>query len=1090
MGGSSVRPEFIDNRKDNTLSSALSGYINWLIENKKDPLDLSIATGYFSAGAFSLIADELEQVGRLRLLLGTEPERKDRIRLPKPGEPTGQQYDEKHLKSALATSESDIRRDRDLLGFSEELDKSLKRLVHFLHSEKVEVRRYNKRFLHGKAFIFSQKDGVVSGSSNFTYSGLSTNLELNLGHYQPSVDQKVVDWFEDLWGESEPYDLAEIYEARFLHYDPHLIYLRVLWERYGKEIRDETPPETPIQLTTFQNDGVFRAERILDTHHGVVVADGVGLGKTYIGGELLHRAIRERRQRALVISPASLRDGMWSAFQDRYQMYFENISFEQLANEMQVGGQERYLKNSVDEYALVVIDEAHAFRNPQTKRANALRLLLQGDPPRDLILMTATPVNNSLWDLFYLLSYFVGHDAAFASEGIPSLKNRFDEAQSKDPYELTPNLLFDVLDSTTVRRTRHFVKEHYPGETIIGPEGKEIRIRFPQPNPIRIDYEMGDDFEQFFYDFKEALAPDEGDPSLTLARYWPSRYLLQPEEPDASQLTLTGLLRIMLLKRFESSARSFKKTVSRMIGHNEAVLRALDLGYVPLPAAIEEWTETDSDEVYEEILEELGSDDASEYDVTRLRADVTKDIALLRKWEEKTSEVTLENDSKLESLREALLSIVERAEKEGTDENDRRQKRKVIIFSFYEDTVDWIEEYLQEVVREGKLACYRERVASVSGEDSRHGISRKDAVWGFAPVSTEAPPGTEDKYDILITTDVLAEGGNLQQCRNIINFDLPWNPMRIVQRNGRIDRLASPHNHVYVHCFFPSRTLDEMLELEYRVRKKLAQAAATIGIESEVIPGVEPTEQIYGETREEIRQLMDEQAEYLERGGEDAAVYSGEEYRQDLRKGLIDREEEILSLPWGAGSGMQQGDLTGHFFCARVGDTVYLRFVPEEKNTEIIKDTLTCLKLIACEQQTKRVLPDERRNLVYPAWECAKEDIFQDWSFQTDPKNIEPKIRPLFRRVSEHLRKNPPKVVQGELEEIIESVEAPWGRRYERQLREILQREDVAPIEISNQLVSKIKELGMRPFKAPEPLPRIEEDQIKLVCWMAIQKEE
>lgn len=1085
-----MRPEFIDNREGNTLSSALCGYINWLVENKKDPLDLSIATGYFNAGGFFLIANELERVGSLRLLLGTEPERKDRIRWPKPGEPTGQQYDEKCLKSALAIGESDIRRDRDLLGFSEELDKNIKRLVHFLRSQNVDVRRYDKRFLHGKAFIFSQEDGVVSGSSNFTYSGLSTNLELNLGHYQPSIDQKVVDWFEDLWGESEPYDLAEIYEARFLHYNPHLIYLRVLWERYGKEIRDETPPETPIQLTTFQNDGVFRAERILDTHHGVVVADGVGLGKTYIGGELLRRAIRERRQRALVISPASLRDGMWSTFQDRYQMYFENISFEQLANEIQVGGQKPYLKNSTEEYALVVIDEAHAFRNPQTNRANALRLLLQGDPPKDLILMTATPVNNSLWDLYYLLSYFVGHDAAFASEGIPSLKNRFDEAQSKDPHELTPNLLFDVLDSTTVRRTRHFVKEHYPGETIIGPEGKEIRIRFPQPHPIRIDYEMGDDFEEFFHDFKEALAPDEGNPSLTLARYWPSRYLLQPEEPDASQLTLTGLLRIMLLKRFESSARSFKKTVSRMIRHNEAVLTALDLGYVPLPAAIEEWTATDSDEVYEEILEELGSDDASKYDIPRLRADVTKDIALLRKWEEKTNEVTLENDSKLESLREALVNIAEKAEKEGTDEHDSRQRRKVIIFSFYEDTVDWIEEYLQVAVQEGKLACYRERVASVSGEDSRHGISRKNAVWGFAPVSTEAPHGTEDKYDILITTDVLAEGGNLQQCRNIINFDLPWNPMRIVQRNGRIDRLASPHSHVYVHCFFPAKALDEMLELEYRVRKKLAQAAATIGIESEVIPGVEPTERIYAETREEIKQLMDEQAEYLERGGEDAAVYSGEEYRQDLRKGLIDREKEILSLPWSAGSGMQQGDLAGHFFCARVGDTVFLRFVPEEKNTEIIKDTLTCLKLIACEQQTKRVLPDERRNLVYPAWESAKEDIFQDWSFQTDPKNIEPKIRPLFRRVSEHLRKHPPKVIQGELEEIIESVEAPWGRRYERQLREILQQEDAAPIEISNQLVSKIKELGMRPFKAPEPLPRIEDDQIKLVCWMAIQKEE
>ena len=185
-------------------------------------------------------------------------------------------------------------------------------------------------------------------------------------------------------------------------------------------------------------------------------------------------------------------------------------------------------------------------------------------------------------------------------------------------------------------------------------------------------------------------------------------------------------------------------------------------------------------------------------------------------------------------------------------------KRKVVIFSYFSDTVGWIEKFLFGAVEtDPRLACYRGRVVSVSSSEQQHSVNRRDALFGFVPRSTHAP-NQSDRFDILITTDVLAEGENLQQCRHIINYDLPWNPMRLVQRNGRINRIGSPHLDVFIRCFFPDRELDALLALEERIRAKLAQAAASIGVESEVIPDGAVSNQVFTETREQIEALRRE----------------------------------------------------------------------------------------------------------------------------------------------------------------------------------------------------------------------------------------
>ena len=398
------------------------------------------------------------------------------------------------LNRALEGHVRGLELDRDLLGFELAADASGRRVVDWLRSGKVEVRRLEDGFLHGKAFIVTTDDeGVIAGSSNFTYAGLATNIELNLGHYDPHVVGQVVGWFDELWDEARPFDLASLYGARFEEHSPYLIYLRMLWERYEEELRQEASGsgQPHLHLTSFQRDGMWRAKRILDDRNGVVIADEVGLGKTFLAGELIREAVEERRQRVLLIAPATLRDGMWKKFLATFQLFVETKSFEDLVADKRLNDEADGIKLDFHprEYAMVVIDEAHNLRNPSTLRANALRRLLAGSPPKDLVLLTATPVNNTLWDLYYLLAYFIKNDATFADVGIRSLRDHFANAMAMNPDDLSPNHLFDILDAVAVRRTRSFVKTYYPNDTVMI-DGKRDPITFPTPRVEKVSYDL------------------------------------------------------------------------------------------------------------------------------------------------------------------------------------------------------------------------------------------------------------------------------------------------------------------------------------------------------------------------------------------------------------------------------------------------------------------------------------------------------------------------------------------------------------------------------------------------------------------------
>ncbi len=1092
---SAERPHFVDNSEGNTLDAAILRHLEALRDNQTLPWGISILSAFFDVPGFRRVADALEQVGKVRLLLGADPLPEASRDIPGPGADREPRRSRNLLARALQQLDEGLCRARDLLPFDLQTDSTVRRLIDLLDSAKIEVRRCEDRFLPAKAILFDiDGGGVLAGTANFSLAGMQEPTSLTLGHYQDPVVTRVVDWFEDLWTAAVPYDLADLYRRLMTDYPPYLIYLAVLRELYGDELEEEQEEEGQIPVTTFQKHGVWRALKILQKFNGVLIADGVGLGKTFLAGEIITRYVN-RRQRVLLICPAALRDNTWKDFLHRFWLsHIECLSYEQLAGDRQFGGNGNHLKSQLDEYALVVIDEAHNYRNPDAPaRAGVLRQLLQG-PRRDLVLMTATPVNNSLWDLYHLLRYFVKQDAVLADRGVLSLRERFVDAMSEDPFNLNPDMLFPVIDATTVKRTRQFVKKHYTNDLIKMADGRQVKISFPKPIPSTIKYDLDAVLPGFFDRLEQALMPTNEQPELTLARYQPERYPAGDKTPG-TDLPIVGLLRSGLLKRFESSSDAFAKTTGKMVREHDLFLEGLKNDVIIEKTVIRELSAASDDDEIEELLAEPGNTlPTTGYNVKRLRAAVQSDRDLLAELCKQAESVEPENDPKLAELVEELVRIARTADKESLDETERRRKRKVLIFSYYEDTIDYIEKFLLKVIAEDKrLECYQGRLATVAGRESRHGINREAAVHGFAPESSGAPPAKKgedwDKYDLLLCTDVLAEGMNLQQCRNIVNYDLPWNPMRLVQRHGRIDRIGSPHPRVFLRTFFPDLQLDRLLDLEMRVRRKLAQAAASVGVEATPIEGGLERDQSFAETREEIERLARNDPSLYDQGGTAGAAQSGEEYRQDLRKALEEEpwKTSLAELPWKAGSGLVKGKRRGHFFCARIGERVYLRFVPTD-GERLIHEIGTCLRLIECTPETERVVPSDLHQGVHAAWETARQHIYEAWQRETDPANLQPRVRKLNHEIAQFLRKSPPAgVEQSRLQRCLDAIEAPCSRREENQLREVFQKDYAGKAAKAKAIIEAVETIGLEPFQAPHPLPTIRPDEVHLVCWLAVE---
>lgn len=1068
-------PELVDNRERFEHGEAL----RWLAENK--PTSLSVATGYVRIGGLVALAALPGPGDRpVRLLLGAMPEPGIGAFPPGPQEPriAGELFRETLRQ---------LREDRDFESFPEERRAIIEKIHEFISSDRVEVRRYTERFLHGKAYLFAERGeeglagegAVLVSSANLTSGGLYHNLELGAVRYDPSAVVSGLDWFDELWAEADDFRedlLALLFPPEEL-YDPQTIFRRALIELFGDQLEREIggePIAGTLTLTRFQEEGYRRARRILDEVGGVIYADGVGTGKTEIGLRFVEEYAKELGRYALVIVPAQLRESLWHRRTIEHLLPCEVISYQDLGGDEQLGGSRRVLKLNKDAYRLVVIDEAHAFRNADTTWYAALDRLLGGSR-KDLVLLTATPVNNSLWDLLNLTMLFARHDAAFRSHptAIPSLKQLFLAAGARDPENIKEERLFPLVDSIAVRRDRTFIEQRYSGETF--PDGTEVR--FPTPLPVETRYDLDKVYPGIF---KEVV---DGLDALTMARYLPARYT--PSEPGdvAREEALAGLMKSGLLKRFESSVAAASATLSRMIFAHEALVTAWEeREMVPSLATIKDLVGSAQDgeplpELVEAALDEdLESRQISAFDPKFLE-DVESDLEILRNLDRKLEHLSTLEDPKIDRLAEILS---------GTE------AEKVAVFTSFADTARYVKNAIElDPDRFGS----REMTVIIGTETEAEVRTRE--LERFCPESVTGDPSfkpRDGEVDLLLSTDVLSEGQNLQQAQAVVSFDMPWNPQRVVQRNGRVIRLRSPHDHVFLFTMLPKAgDLERLLKLEATIRGKIAAANATFGMETPVLADEEAASKAFADELTDFfdRVAAGDPSVYNEGQGPGSGSFAGEEYRWLLSRLLQEGEFAALRrLPWGIGSAFESADVpsesSGVFFACRTksGERLW-RFVTNQG--EIVREDLEMLRRIDPKDRPRAELPDTAT--LERAWTAAAEDMCKAYNERLDPRVLDAAVPASQRWALEVLRNPdlPEEPVYADADEALGVGRNQLVRRELSSIRKRVQDESLGLVAAADLIIGVVEQFGLRPEpqSIPQPEPITEAD-LGVVCFQAV----
>jgi superfamily II DNA or RNA helicase len=1054
------RPYLLDNRGADTRHGEALAY---LMADVDDRHALSIATGYVNLAGLHHLATLAD--GRpTRLLLGAAPDPGLGAQLPPMD----------RFKLQLES----LRDERDFSRFPpSRAARQLAAVEAWLDRPEVEVHRFVSEFLHGKAYLFGDEtDARVAlvTSANLTGAGMERNLELGLANYDVPVARDAITWFDDLWKQAPPFED----ELRGLLFpdpgriDPATVYLRALLELHGPEADDPLRLSRPtaLELAPFQRDGYERARVIARRHGGVIYADGVGTGKTEIGLAFIEERTKEDGVFALVITPAQLAK-RWRERIDQTKLPAQVISFQELASDEQLmpeaRNRHRHLNNAKDSYRLIIVDEAHALRNEDTSWYRAMERLL-GGTPKQVVLLTATPINNGLWDLYNLVMLFGRHDRAFASAGIDSVRNLFVAAgaNSRDPENLDPDVLYPLADAVSVRRDRVFIEREYEGATF--PDGTPVR--FPKPTLHTRRYDLDAAHPGLF----ERIT-DEID-ALTMARYRPSAFELGGEEV-AVEAQLGGLLKSGVLKRFESCWRACLETVERMLAAHDAFLLAWSHGEVLSREQLRAAAAGEADEaglaawVEQQLDATEAIRPAGEFDPTYGEA-VAADRDRLGAIRDALSELDAATDPKLAALVELLESS---------------PAQKIAVFSTFGDSVRYLDEHLAERVGG------RERVAVIGSESTPD--QRLAALGRFAPHTVVRPDyePPDGEVDLLLSTDVLSEGQNLQQAQEVISYDMPWNPQRVVQRNGRVIRLLSDHDEVYLWTMLPTPgELERLLGLEARIQAKVKAAGGVYGMEAEVIEGLET------ELRHYATRLAEGDAELLDESEETSGAFIGEELRRLIDRALAEGEvDRVLRMPWGIGAcfrqragGRSQG-APGLFFATRTPAMPdapdgyrYWRFV-ELADGELVATDLEILRRI--DPQGGEPAELEGVNLEC-AWESAAADIVIAHNERTDLRAVQEQIGPKQRWALEVLR-DPAVVLPAGADLADEALSVERSSAVRRAIGEIQDRVLAAQIsrdEAAQELVRVVDDFGLQPVKSPALPEKITAEELGVVCWMAV----
>jgi superfamily II DNA or RNA helicase len=845
-------PTILDNRSENTILAALK---RLLLQARR----LDIATGAFEIGALAALAPDWKPLEGLRVLMGDETTRR-----------TKQELLQALMRVNNENIETEKERDDTLTGIAAVREAITRR--------QIQVRVYSQSRFHAKAYLVQTGAALpvnfaIVGSSNCTTPGLTQNLELNL----LTSDQIHVDelrrWYEGLWEEAEEVnaELLKVIEPHLRQYSPFEVYVKALYEFFlGREKTQESWERTEAAvyevLSRYQRDGYHRALQIAEEWGGALICDGVGLGKTFIGLMLIERYLHEGK-RVLLLVPKSALESVWLRWIKRYlrprygravreQLYIHTHT--ELEREGTISAEDYdYFKRYVD---AVIVDEAHHFRHAFRKRAQCLYSLTGG---KKIYLLTATPINNSLDDLYFLICYliprvtqwecgrFVPRQDYFSRIGIRDLRAHFNEAEAKldqitdmtvDEAALAGDFLRTdaLLRAILIQRSRRYVRESEKLE-----EGAPL---FPERKPPQIiEYSLKKVYAGIYDDIVTAFSRKQ--PLVTLAAYNSEAYRkAAPDEKQAGyQRLVVGLIRTLLLKRLESSYKAFEASLEELLKKMAGFLNAHD------PERFEGWKARHRDQwetvlehqrarFIDESAEDLEETDLleepeeklspEEFDLRRLLDDVVEDmvqlVTILAKVYDRLSPQT---DDKLQQIVHVL----------GT--NPRLSSEKVVIFTEFRDTARYV--YTQLKQRGFK---------QVEEIDSTRKLNRERVIKRFSPYYNEPDPGEleellHEPIRVLISTDVLSEGLNLQDAQLLVNYDLHWNPVRLMQRIGRVDRrldrdleakLARKNQTIEFWNFLPPGELEEVLGLFQRLTGKVVRINRTLGIEGALLSPDDP----------------------------------------------------------------------------------------------------------------------------------------------------------------------------------------------------------------------------------------------------------
>lgn len=928
--------DIIDNRNEKLVE-----HINLILDSTDRA---RFAVGYFFLTGFTSIAKELQNLAELRLLIGNTSTRETIEQLAEGyrelsaiKNATEDIIYSSRAKRRARTSETaeNLRGCIDIMPQTDESEQLIKILVDMITNKKLKVRVYTKGRLHAKAYIFNYKQngryetGIsIVGSSNLTLAGLSSNTELNVVVQGDTNQEQLRNWFDELWEESEDFNEALMEEMQtswaLAPVRPYDIYMKTLYELVKERLErdeDRLSPTADLmeQLADFQQVAVWQAIKIINKYGGAFVSDVVGLGKSYIGSAIVKYFQQVENARPLIFCPPALIQ-MWRRYSEVHQLNAEVISSGILSSDEE--NARNLLFEHYESRNFILVDESHNFRNQGTQRYRILQeFLTTGD--KKSCFLTATPRNKSAWDIYHQFKLFHPDDDTALPIEPANLREyfRYIDNGTRDLRVLLQHILIRRTRNHILRWYGYDAETHEPVDPTKFDDYLNQQRRayvkigdtqqfFPRRKLTTVQYSIEETYKGLYQEIREHLGTGRTTTAtqLTYARYGLWHYVKKGKQEvspyrdlQSAGRNLRGLIRVLLFKRFESSVYAFKRTISRLLNVHRIFLNALDNGIVAAGEEAQQilydasnFNEDDIDTDERDVLDELRklseSYDIEDFNVKSLREDVQHDIEVLTQILEPIKKITIAEDAKLQTLKNLL-------------DTEPLRDGKRLIFTRYIDTADYLYKNLKTEDTE---------VIYSSDRDKQKIVAR------FAPNANpeHRQDSDENELNTLIATDVLAEGLNLQDCGMLINYDLHWNPVRLIQRFGRIDRIGSEFEEIHGFNFLPELGIESNLGLQETLRNRIQEIHDTIGEDAAILDN---TEQINEEAMYAIYDEDNAQLNLFEDSQETGMSFiEAEEILRQTKRQDPEEYERIENLRDGIRTGIP-ADTKGTYILCRLG---------------------------------------------------------------------------------------------------------------------------------------------------------------------------